>query len=60
MKEITEEEILEDEKKHEPESHIPEIAKKVSKFGNHGGMSKFRKGAMSFTPPNKQRPGRAA
>jgi hypothetical protein len=26
-----------------PEPHIPEVAKKVSKFGNQGGMSKFGK-----------------
>ena len=43
-----------------PESHIPEVAKKVSRFGNQGNMSKFGKGAMNFNPPNKQRPGRAA
>jgi hypothetical protein len=37
-------EILEEEEKETPsEPHIPEVAKKVSKFGNPGGMSKFGK-----------------
>lgn len=40
--------------------HTPEIAKKVSRFGNQWGMSKFGKWATAFNPPNKQRPGRAA
>lgn len=43
-----------------PEKQIPEIAKKVSRFGNQGNMSKFGKWATAFNPPNKQRPGRAA
>ena len=38
---------------------IPPTAPKISKFGPPGG-SKFGKGATSFNPPNKQRPGRAA
>lgn len=56
-----EEEIIEEDEKtpETPKPHIPEIAKKVSRFGNQG-MSKFGKWASSSNPQLKQRPGRAA
>ncbi len=53
---------IEDEETTEESSEvkrIPPTAPKISKFGPPGG-SKFGKGATSFNPPNKQRPGRAA
>ena len=56
----SEEEILEENEEHNEKPHIPEVAKKVSRFGNQWGMSKFGKGTMNFNSPNKQRPGRAA
>ena len=56
------EEIIEEDEK-TPDApkapHIPEIAKKVSRFGNQG-MSKFGKWASSSNPQLKQRPGRVA
>lgn len=55
-----EEELLKEEESHQ--DHIPEVAKKVSKFwpGAFQNGSKFGKWATNFNPPNKQRPGRAA
>ncbi len=51
--------ILEEDEKKSTEPHIPDIAKKVSRFGPQN-VSKFGKSAMSANPPMKQRPGRAA
>lgn len=51
--------ILEEDEKKTSEPHIPEIAKKVSRFGPQNA-SKFGKSAMGANPPMKQRPGRAA
>ncbi len=56
-----EDEILEEDEKtlETPKTHIPEIAKKVSRFGPQNA-SKFGKWASSSNPQLKQRPGRAA
>ncbi|MBX9809230.1 hypothetical protein K2X92_02490 [Candidatus Gracilibacteria bacterium] len=54
-----EDDLLEEENTTEVPK-MPPPAHKVSKFGNQGGASKFGKGATNFSPPNKQRPGRAA
>lgn len=53
---------IEDEETTEESSEvkrIPPTAAKVSRFGPTAG-SKFGKWATNFSPPNKQRPGRAA